>query len=889
MKLGRRPALRVFSVAVLALSVASCLDSTPTSSDGAVAPPAATTAVTPQAGDFVPGRILVGMQPGASAAALAAANGLTVERPLGGIVWALRVPPSSEVQVAHALARNPNVQFAEPDFIRTSGTLMCAFCTLAGGHLMGYRWDLQNDGAIVNASGTVLATGGVAGADLEWTPAYQELGNDFPGSVIVAILDTGIRSDHEEFTGRILPGYNFVADNANPADDDGHGTHVTGIIGARAGNGRGGAGIAWGPDIRFLPVKICGPTAQGTTCADSNIYQGINYAVAQGAKVLNLSVGGLFMSSTVRTALQNARAQNRLPVCSAGNNALSIISYPAAWPECVAVTATDWVDGLASYSNYGTGVDISAPGGDNENASGYSYIASSYHTGPGNYALMAGTSMAAPQVSGLAALLFSQGMTDDDAVLELIKSSAEDKGTAGYDTRFGYGRINVTRALEMLDGGTPPPPPPPGNQAPVADFSHTCSALTCSFTDTSTDSDGTVTGWSWSFGDGNSSTQRNPTHTYASEANFTVTLTATDDDGATATRSKSVSTVPNPALITADFTVSCTNLTCQFTNLSTHRNGVNLLANWDMGDNSGQKLAWSPTHTYAAPGTYVVIMVVLAEDFSGWASKRDTITVSNAPPPPTGPTAAYSYSCTYLACTFMDQSTAGSSAISSRVWSFGDGSATETGTSVTHTFGAGGTFAVTLTVTDANGLSDPETKQVTVAPPTPPTANFTYSCTFLACTFTDASTAGSAAITSRSWSFGDAATATGSSVTHTFASANSYSVTLTVGDGNGLSDGETKTVTVEAVPVISLAARGYKVKGRHMVELTWSGATSQQIVIERNGLKLITVANTAPPGSNVYVHAMTTQGSASYAYRVCQADASGNSTGICSQTVPVVF
>jgi PKD repeat protein len=198
-----------------------------------------------------------------------------------------------------------------------------------------------------------------------------------------------------------------------------------------------------------------------------------------------------------------------------------------------------------------------------------------------------------------------------------------------------------------------------------------------------------------------------------------VTLTVTDDDGATGQHSQTVNLGSNPALITAAFTTSCTGLTCQFTNNSSHRDGVNLLANWDMGDGSDMRLEWSPTHTYAQAGTYVVIMVVLAEDFSGWSSKRDTITVSvePPPPPPTGPTAAFTYTCSYLSCTFTDESTAGSAAITTRSWSFGDGTANSSEANPQHTFATGGTYAVTLTVTDGNGLPDTETSSVAVQAP----------------------------------------------------------------------------------------------------------------------------------------------------------------------------
>src|SRR5262249_51977030 len=145
-----------------------------------------------------------------------------------------------------------------------------------------------------------------------------------------------------------------------------------------------------------------------------------------------------------------------------------------------------------------------------------------------------------------------------------IKSSADDLGPAGYDTRFGAGRINVGRAIEMLLGPATP------NQAPAADFSFLCTGLTCAFTDTSADTDGQVTGWSWTFGDGGASTQRSRSHTYPAGQSYNVMLTVTDDDLATGQRSKSVAPVaPPPTPPTAGFTYNCTFLVCTFYDAST--------------------------------------------------------------------------------------------------------------------------------------------------------------------------------------------------------------------------------------------------------------------------------------------------------------------------------
>lgn len=804
-----------FTAVFAVLILSGCADQTPTSVPGPAAddPQFAAGFAGSQEAPFVRGRLLVRFQPGADQATVARAAGIELERDIGLGVWLARVPANAELALTESLGRNPNIEFAHPDWIRTFDDAVCDLCELSGDTYMGYRWDLRNDGSIRTSTGAILATTGAVGADLNWAPAYESLGANFPGSAVVAILDSGIRGDHEELTGRLLGGYNFFSGNANWADDDGHGTHVTGIVGARAGNQAGAAGIAWGPGVRFLAVKVCGPIFFGLAygCTDSAISQGINWAVSQGARVLNLSLGGASSSSAVQLALQNAVSQRALPVCAAGNGAQGTVSYPAAFPECLAVSATSWSDGLASYSNWGSQIELSAPGGDTEHPNGYSYILSSYYSSATSYAFMAGTSMATPQVAGLAALLFSQGMTDGSEVRALMHTTADDLGPAGWDPRFGHGRINVGRALEQLGGGGDPP----SHRAPLAGFSSSCAALTCEFTDESFGIDGTVVAWDWSFGDGATSTQQHPVHSYTGPGTYTVSLVVTDDQGATGQTAAQVTLSDPTDDIIADFSVACDHLTCVFTNLSTHPHGTEMLANWDLGDGSGMHITWAPTHTYAQPGTYLVAMVVLAADFSGWAGVERWITVpqeSEPDPEPQGPVAGFDVSCVWLVCTFTDKSTAGDAAIASTSWNFGDGSPTGSGSPIQHTYAGAGSYAAAVTVTDANGLSDTAIRNLVVeAEPEP-----------------------------------------------------------------------------EPDPFIALDVSGYKVRGRHHADLTWSGAGSGQVVIFRNGTDVAIRPNQAGDGvMNQWTHETTDNGSATWTYRVCEADADGAASDTCSAEVSV--
>jgi hypothetical protein len=173
--------------------------------------------------------------------------------------------------------------------------------------------------------------------------------------------------------------------------------------------------------------------------------------VDNGAHVLNLSLGGGAPSAAQQNALAYAVANNVLPICASGNDGAGTVSFPAAFPECMAVGSTNWSDDRASYSNWGPQIEASAPGGDLSDQQPHSLILSSWHTANGAYAYAAGTSMAAPQVTGLAGLLRATGVTSAAEIRARIRSTADDLGPEGWDPEFGDGRINVYRALTEMD------------------------------------------------------------------------------------------------------------------------------------------------------------------------------------------------------------------------------------------------------------------------------------------------------------------------------------------------------------------------------------------------------------------------------------------------------
>jgi subtilisin family serine protease len=218
-------------------------------------------------------------------------------------------------------------------------------------------------------------------------------------SVVVAVVDSGVDAGHEDLAGSVLPGYNFLAGNTDTSDDNGHGTEVAGIVAARGDNGIGIAGACW--SCKILPVKVLGADGKGTY---SNIESGIRWAADHGAQVINLSVGGADADPTLVDAIEYAVGRGAIVVLAAGNSGstdpgVGTGGYPAhdapGIAGAVSVGAVDYSGALYSWSNWGSWVELAAAG---------CFISTS---GDGGYGNVCGTSVAAPQVAGLAALLLS--------------------------------------------------------------------------------------------------------------------------------------------------------------------------------------------------------------------------------------------------------------------------------------------------------------------------------------------------------------------------------------------------------------------------------------------------------------------------------------------------
>lgn len=254
-------------------------------------------------------------------------------------------------------------------------------------------------------------------------------------SILIAIVDTGVDWDHPDLAANYVPlGYDWVNNDHDPMDDNGHGTHVAGIVAAVINNSIGVAGLS---QVRIMAEK--GLNASGYGFAD-DLANAINHAVDSGAKIIVMSWGDYESSILLYNAIKYAYRAGALLVAAAGNDATSDKMYPAAYDEVVAVSATDSSDDLASFSNYGDWIELSAPGVN---------IISTYWDN--TYRYESGTSMAAPFIAGVAALTWSvyPNLSRDD-LRTYLHATTDDLGAPGFDIYYGFGRVNAEKAVKNL-------------------------------------------------------------------------------------------------------------------------------------------------------------------------------------------------------------------------------------------------------------------------------------------------------------------------------------------------------------------------------------------------------------------------------------------------------
>jgi serine protease len=654
----------------------------------------------------------------------------------------------------------PTVAYIEPNY-------QVSACMIPNDSDYSYQWHLHNS-----------SQGGI---DVE--PAWDIATGE---GVIVAVIDTGISQGADLTQSCVLEGYDFVNDDTDASDDNGHGTHVAGTIAQSTNNNLGVCGVAF--DACLMPVKVLNNVGTG---AMFDLVEGIYYAVDNGADIISLSLGGP-SAEALEDAVAYAYHHNVTVIAAAGNGNSALL-HPAAYDEYViAVGATTIGRTRAWYSNYGSGLDIVAPGGDldtDQNNDGFPdgvYQETLDETGWG-YHYFEGTSMATPHVSGVAALICSRGINDPDVIRSAIQSTAIDLGSSGWDKYYGHGLLNAFNAVSFVLI----------NDAPIADFSYLSTGLHVEFTDTSFDDGNALMNWTWDFGDGNRSYIQDPIHDFASDGVYTVSLNVSDNLGLSNRTSVMLSVANTIPYVNFSFTPQAPFASdiISFVDSSFDVDGCIVNWSWSFGDGS-YCFTRNTTHQYTENGLYFVNLSVQDDHgASNWCEKE--VSILNCPPvalfevnPLSGDT-----SDTFL---FTDQSFDLDGVVVNWTWDLGDG-IIGFGKNFSHQYDDNGTYYISLTVRDDDGEVN-RTGLFVSAANVKPTVSFTFDpddpFTNEPIAFIDHSFDTDGIIVNWTWSFGDGSKSYIRNPTHTFSDDGSCSVSLTVMDDDGASSSNHNSVFV---------------------------------------------------------------------------------------------
>jgi thermitase len=379
--------------------------------------------------EHVPGRLLAGLRAQTDPAVLArtlTGRRAAIRRHDAALsVAVLDIPEDASGLVLSSLRQSGLFEYVEPDYYGHTAAQPDDPSYIA-------QWHLPR-------IGTPLAWSLTTGSD----------------AVVVAVVDSGVYGRHPDLASKLVPGWNFVKDNADTSDVMGHGTAVAGTVAAATNNGIGVAGVNW--RSRIMPLVA---VDEKDFSAYSDIAAAIEYAADHGARVINVSIGGRNSSYTLQRAVDYAWSKGALVFASAMNQGIAEPYYPAACVHAIAVSATDSNDRLASFSNFGGWITLSAPGtGILSTADG------------GGYSYWNGTSFASPIAAGVAALIFAVNPRLTNAeVLAILKQTAELPANSpsvaklgpSPDSYFGWGRVNAYRAVlaampprELLGWGFP--------------------------------------------------------------------------------------------------------------------------------------------------------------------------------------------------------------------------------------------------------------------------------------------------------------------------------------------------------------------------------------------------------------------------------------------------
>ena len=489
-----------------------------------------------------------------------------------------------------------------------------------------YHPDLGGANASPSTPGASRGNMWINTTELNGSAGVDDDGNGF--------TDDWIGWDFLSSASNCWPGEDCNTADNDPRDFNGHGTHTSGIVGMITNDGYGMAGTAggwgngsqaeYGNGCKVMALRI-GHSYDWLGQEVGVVYmnfaaEAFYYAADNGARIASCSWGSS-NSGGIGAAIDYFLGNGGLIFKSAGNAGDEATDYMTARNDIISVAATNELDNGASFTSYGTWVDISAPG-DN--------IYSTYHDhndpNTNYWASLGGTSMSSPMAAAVGALIWSQnpGWTAAQVENQLYTSAENIDGelSSKYIGKMGAGRINIYDAVN-----TGPPPPP------VAEFSGSPTSgtveLNVSFTDLST---GSITSWSWDFGDLGTSTAQHPNHTYTTAGTYTVSLTVTGPGGSDGEIKADYITV-NPCVPpTAGFigspTTGCAPLTVDFTDQSTNAASWN----WDFGDGVGTSTAQHPSYMYNNADCYTVTLTVTNDCGSDAASKTDYVCVDACGP-----------------------------------------------------------------------------------------------------------------------------------------------------------------------------------------------------------------------------------------------------------------
>ncbi len=643
------------------------------------------------------------------------------------------------------------------------------------------------------------ATWGLDRIDQRARPLSTSYTYNATGSgVTVYILDSGINFAQADFAGRASAGYDAITPGGTAADCDGHGTHVAGTVGSET------YGVA--KDVQLVAVRVLDCSGNGTT---SSVLAGIDWVTNHRVlpAVANMSLGG-GTSSTINNAVETSIASGVTYAVSAGNSTTdACLQSPASAPSVLAVGATDSGDAYAWYSNYGSCVDILAPG----------TSITSWWTGTGTNTI-SGTSMASPHVAGAAALYLQVNPT---AAPSQVRTALIGNATASAISAVPAATPNLLLYTGFI--ATP--------VAPVADFTFSCVGTSCTFDGSSSTSAWNNATYLWNFGDNTSSTTKTIVHTYAALGTYSVSLTVTDANG-TNTRTKSVTLnrAPTASITTpAAGTLFAQGASVSFTGTGTDPEdgtltGASLVWRSDVNGIIGTGTSFSTSTLSPGPHT-ITLTATDAQGLAGTATRSIAI---NRPPvasitaPLSGAVVAIGTSVTFTGtATDPEDSTLSGASLT---WTSSIDGVLGTGTSLTTATLSGGTHTITLTGRDALNAAGSATITLVVNRPptasiTAPAANASFS-PGTAITFTGSGTdAEDGALSGPSlvWTSSlDGQIGTGGSFTYSALSVGTHVITLTARDSRNATGTTSRTITITGSSNQAPVAR-----------FTWSCPTKQ--------------------------------------------------------------